>query len=255
MEHVEVQGVPIPAIGLGTWQLRGDTCREAVAHALSLGYRHLDTARMYANEVEVGRGLRDSDVDRDEVFVVTKVPGRDGDRDGVQREVDASLRDLDLEHVDLLLLHQPGPHPIGETMAAFREQQKAGKVRHLGVSNFSVDLLEHAAAEAPVVTVQNEYHPGRRDPEVLRWCQQHDVAYTAYSPLGKGRETSRRTLEEIGAQYGKTAAQVAIRWLLQQDRVLTIPRSSRPQHREENLDVFDFTLTDADLARIDDLSG
>lgn len=212
MEHVEVRGVRIPAVGLGTWEVSGDTCREAVVHALELGYRHIDTARSYGNEAEVGRGLRDSGVDRDQVWVTTKVPGSQGDRDGVRREVEASLRELGIDHVDLLLLHQPGPVPIAETMAAFGHEQEAGRVRHLGVSNFSVDQLAEADAEAPIVTVQNEYHPGSPQTDVLTWCREHDVALTAYSPLGRGSEISDGTLAEIGQRYGKSSAQVAIRW-------------------------------------------
>jgi 2,5-diketo-D-gluconate reductase B len=250
MRHVTAQGVDIPVVGLGTWQLRGRTCREAVAHALSIGYRHIDTARIYGNEAEVGAGLRDSGVDRDEVLLVTKVPGSSGDRAGVQREVEASLDDLGLDHIDLLLLHQPGPAPIAETMAAFREQQDAGRVHHLGVSNFSVAELDRASAEAAIVTVQNEYHPDRRQDEVLSWCREHDVALTAYSPLGKGSEVEDDTLAAIGREHGRTPAQVAIRWLIQQDHVVTIPRSSDASHREENLDVFDFELTDEEMARI-----
>ena len=250
MEHVEVQGVRIPAIGLGTWQLRGEACREAVAHAISVGYRHIDTARAYRNETEVGQGIRDSGVDRDELFLVTKVPPSDADRDGVDREVAASLRELAVDRIDLLLLHWPSPVPIAETMAAFRAQQDAGRVRHLGVSNFSVARLEEARAQAPLLTVQNEYHPGHPDPEVLAWCQANDLAYTAYSPLATGSAADRAALADIGERHGKTAAQVALRWLIQQDDVVTIPRSSDPTHREQNLDVFDFALTDAEMERI-----
>jgi 2,5-diketo-D-gluconate reductase B len=250
VEHVAVRDARIPAVGLGTWQLSGDTCREAVAHALELGYRHIDTARNYGNEAEVGRGLRDSVVERDEVWVTTKVPGSRGDRGGVRDELEASLRELGTDHVDLLLLHQPAPVPIGETMAAFREQQEAGRVRHLGVSNFSVDQLAQADAEAPVVTVQNEYHPGEPQADVLRWCRAHDVALTAYSPLARGSQVGDDTLAAIGRRYGKSAAQVAIRWLLQQDRVVTIPRSSDAAHRAANLDVFDFRLSGEEMERI-----
>jgi 2,5-diketo-D-gluconate reductase B len=250
MHHVQAGDTRIPVIGLGTWQLRGQDCREAVRHALSIGYRHIDTARLYDNETAVGAGLRDSGVDRDEVFLVTKVPGRRADRNGVAEEVEASLRELGVDHIDLLLLHQPGEVAIEETMAAFRAQQDAERVRHLGVSNFSVAQLDQASAEAPIVTVQNEYHPGRDQDDVLAWCRDHDAALTAYSPLGKGSEVGDDTLTEIGRHHAKTSAQVAIRWLLQQDGVVTIPRSGDPTHREQNLDVFDFELTDDEMARI-----
>lgn len=250
MEYEQVHDARVPVIGLGTWQLRGQECREAVSHALSIGYRHVDTARMYGNEVEVGQGLRDSGVDRGQVWVTTKVPGADGDREGVQAAVEASLRDLDVDHIDLLLLHQPGRHPIEETMAAFRAQQDAGHVRYVGVSNFDVEQASLALAEAPIVTVQNEHHVHRPDDAVRQWCQEHDVVLTAYSPLGKGSELDQDTLTAIAERHGTTAAQVALRWVVQQDRVVAIPRSSDPRHREQNLDVFDFQLDDEDLARL-----
>ena len=245
--YVEAQGARIPALGLGTWQLRGRTCREAVAHALSIGYRHLDTARNYRNETEVGAGLRDSGVDRGEVFVTTKVPGRLGDRSGVRREVEASLRELRLEQIDLLLLHQPAGIPVGETMTAFREEQEAGRVRYLGVSNYSVPLLREAIAEAPIVTVQNEYHPDHPQDEVLAWCRANDVVLTAYSPLAVRSPARRAALARVAERYDRTPAQVVIRWLLQQEKVITIPRSRRADHREQNLDVFDFELTEDEM--------
>ena len=243
----------MPAVGFGTWPLRGPECREAVAHALAVGYRHLDTARMYRNEVEVGAGLRDSGIDRDQVLVVTKVRPGDADRAGVRREVEASLRELDLDQLDLVLLHAPGRVPVEETMAAFREQRDAGKVQHIGVSNVAVDTLDRAAAVAPIACVQNEYRPGLDQRDVLDWCRQHSVAYVAYSPLDVDRST-RETLTEIAESHGKSWAQVAIRWLLQQEQVATIPRSGDPAHREQNLAVFDFELDDQEMARISDLA-
>jgi 2,5-diketo-D-gluconate reductase B len=239
----------VPSVGFGTWPLRGQQCREAVAHALSVGYRHLDTARMYRNEAEVGAGLRDSGVDRDEVLVVTKVRPGDADRAGVRREVEASLRELGLDHVDLLLLHAPSSVPVKETMAAFREQQDAGRVRHIGVSNFSVAGLDRASAEAPIACVQNEYRPGLHQDDVLDWCREHAVAYVAYSPLDLDR-SARRVLAEIGERHGKSWAQVAIRWLLQQEQVATIPRSRDAGHRQQNLDVFDVELNAEEMTRI-----
>ena len=239
----------VPAVGFGTWPLRDLGCQEAVAHALSVGYRHLDTARMYRNEVEVGAGLRDSGVDRDEVLVVTKVRPADADRAGVRREVEASLRELDLDHVDLLLLHAPGSVPLEETMAAFREQQDAGTVQHIGVSNVGVDALERASAEAAIACVQNEYRPGLDQDDVLAWCRQHAVAYVAYSPLDVG-PSAREVLVRLGERHGRSWAQVAIRWLLQQEQVATIPRSRDAEHREQNLAVFDFELDDQAMARI-----
>jgi 2,5-diketo-D-gluconate reductase B len=243
----------VPAVGFGTWPLRGRQCREAVVHALSVGYRHLDTARLYRNETEVGAGLRDSGIDRDEVLVVSKVRPGDADRDGVHREVAASLDELGLDQIDLLLLHAPSHVPVQETMAAFREQQEAGRVRHLGVSNVSVASLERAAAEAPIACVQNEYRPGLDQQDVLVWCREHAVAYVAYSPLDVDR-SARRVLTEVGERHGRSWAQVAIRWLVQQEQVAAIPRSSDPGHREQNLAVFDFELDAGEMDRISALA-
>ncbi len=239
----------VPAVGLGTWRLRGAECREAVAQALSVGYRHLDTARMYRNEADVGAGIRDSGIDRGDVLVVTKVRPGDADRGGVRREVEASLRELRLDYVDLLLLHSPSQVPLEETMDAFREQQEAGRVVHVGVSNFSVGRLERASTQAAVACVQNEYHPDQHQDEVLAWCREQGVAFVAYSPLRVGRRTAK-LLAKIGERHGKTWAQVAIRWLVQQEQVATIPRSRDAAHREQNLAVFDFELDDAEMARI-----
>lgn len=239
----------MPALGLGTWKLRGEECREAVAHALSIGYRHLDTARMYRNEEAVGAGIRDSGVDRDEVLVVTKILPGDADRDGVRREVAASLRELDLDRIDLLLLHAPGSVPVEETMAAFTAERDAGRVTHLGVSNFTARELDRAAAEAPIACVQNVYQPGRAPDDALPWCREHDAAYVAYSPLDIAPVVVE-VLEEIAERHQRTWAQVALRWLLQQESVAAIPRSKRAEHRAQNLDVFDFTLGDEDMRRI-----
>lgn len=241
--------VRIPAIGLGTWQLRGEQCREAVAHALSIGYRHVDTARMYGNEEAVGAGIRDSGVDRDDVLVVTKVRPGDADREGVRREVAASLGELDLGHIDLLLLHAPGPVPVEETMEAFRAEQDAGHVVHVGVSNFTAQGLERAAAEAPITCVQNEYAPGTGPGDALAWCRDHGAVFVAYSPLDV-RGAVVDVLREVGARHERTWAQVALRWLLQQPSVAAIPRSRDAAHRQQNLEVLDFALSDDDLARI-----
>lgn len=239
--------VRIPTIGLGTWRLRGRVCQDAVAHALSVGYRHLDTARMYGNEREVGAGLRASGVDRDEVFVVTKVRPGDADREGVRREVEASLRELGLDRIDLLLLHAPGRVPVEETMEAFREQQELDRVVEIGVSNFDVDGLQRASAAGPIVCVQNEYRPGYPQGPVLDWCRRHGVVLVAYSPLLlRGR--ARRAVEEVAEAHGRPWPQVALRWLVQQEQVAVIPRSSDATHREHNLEVFDFALSDDEMA-------
>lgn len=251
MEFREADGVRVPALGFGTWQLRGKTCREGVRHALELGYRHLDTARMYRNEVEVGQGLRDSGIDRSETFLVSKIPGSSLDRDSVRRETQASLSDLGTDYLDLLLIHHPSSSvPLAETLEAMRAEQDAGRVRHLGVSNFSSELMEEAMDSAPILCNQIEYHPGKPQERAIAAAREHGVLITAYSPFARGALVKRGEFEQIGRRHGKTAGQVLLRWLLDQESVTTIPRASDARHREENLDVFDFTLSEEEREQI-----
>ncbi|MBW3576734.1 MAG: aldo/keto reductase [Actinobacteria bacterium] len=254
MEHVEVQGVAVPALGFGTWQLKGRACYEGVRHALELGYRHIDTAQMYDNEHEVGRALRDADVDRDEIFVVTKIPPRNLWPRDVHRSHDASLQALGTDDVDLLLIHWPTRSvPLGATLEAMRELRDQGKARHLGVSNFTPTLVDEALEHAAIVCNQVEYHPYLDQGSLVEQAVERDLVLTAYSPLAKGRVLDDPTLEEIAQVHGKTPAQVTLRWLIQQPNVAVIPRSSDRAHRAENVDVWDFGLSDDEMQRIDAL--
>ena len=253
-----MQGVDVPALGLGTWPMEGERCRRAVATALDLGYRHVDTAQMYANEDAVGAAVAAADVPREDVFVVTKLLRGNLAPADVRTSFAASLDRLGLAAVDLLLIHAPSSSvPIEETMAAMNELQAEGTVDHVGVSNFSVDQLRAAmdASGTPVVTNQVEYHPYRDRTELLSFCVEHDVALTAYSPLDEGGVVGDETLAAIGERHGKTAAQVALRWLLQQPNVVAIPKASSREHLRENRDVFDFALTAAEMERVFELGG
>ncbi|MFP4513990.1 MAG: aldo/keto reductase, partial [Acidimicrobiales bacterium] len=250
MNDIEVQGEHIPALGFGTWQLSGDEAREGVRHALELGYRQIDTAQAYRNEREVGEGIAASGVPRDEIFLTTKIVGETLAGDKVGPAVDASLRRLDTDHVDLLLIHWPTDEvPLGETLEAMLAAKEAGKVRHLGVSNFRGPLLLEAMELAPILADQVPYQPGRTQNTLLGIAAERDVMITAYSPL-RGKGIQSPVLAEIGEAHGKTPHQVALRWLLQQDKVSPIPRSSNPDRRAQNLDVFDFELSDDEMARI-----
>ena len=253
MLRVEVQNASIPSIGFGTWELTGDTARRMVQTALETGYRHIDTAQVYGNEREVGEGIRASRVRRDDVFLTTKVwmdRFRDGD---LQRSVEESLARLGVANVDLLLLHWPNPGvPLRETVAALVEAKARGLTRHIGVSNFTVKLLDEAVARArePIVTNQVEYHPLLDQSKLLAACRRHGLSLTAYSPLARGRVFRNPVIEAIARKHGRTAGQVAIRWLVQQQKVIAIPRSSKPEHARVNFDVADFTLSDEDMDRI-----
>jgi diketogulonate reductase-like aldo/keto reductase len=258
MEYVTAAGESIPALGLGTYQLRGRSCTETVRRALDVGYRHLDTAEYYDNESAVGEAIADSPVDRSELFLTTKVWRTNLAYDDAIRSARESLRKLGTDYVDLLLIHWPSRSvPTEETLRAFEDLREEGVVRHVGVSNFSVAQLREAiaAADAPILTNQIQYHPFQDQGDLLAYCVENDVTLTAYSPLAKGRVATDETLREIGDRHGKTAAQVALRWFLQQECVAAIPKASSEAHLRENFDVFDFELSDAEMERVFDLQG
>jgi 2,5-diketo-D-gluconate reductase B len=244
-ETLTVQGVEIPKLGFGTWQITGRACEVAVRDALELGYRHIDTARMYGNEAEVGQGLHDSGLNRDEVFVTTKLWREELDAAGVSQALEESLRDLRTEYVDLLLIHWPNPRvPLAETLGAMREAQEAGRARHLGVANFPSALLREALELAPLVCDQVEYHPYLGQPAVLEVARERDLMVTAYSPLAQGAVLRDPAIREIAGRHGKTPGQVVLRWLLDQPNVAAIPKAASHEHRASNLDVFGFELSD-----------
>ncbi|AEH38831.1 aldo/keto reductase [Halopiger xanaduensis] len=252
-ETVSVQGAEIPVLGFGTARMTGDECRQAVETALEVGYRHVDTAQMYDNERAVGEAIANSAVDREDVFVVTKVHPDNAAYDDVLETTRESLERLGLSTVDLLLLHAPSDRaPLEETVDAMNELQAAGAVDHIGVSNFSVGQLEDAIAlsETPIVANQVKYHPYHHRDDLLEYCVENDVCLTAYSPLAEGAVPGDDRLVEIGADYDKSAAQVALRWLLQQPSVAPIPKAASREHIEANADVFDFELDDEEMAAV-----
>lgn len=256
MKYLDIKGAHVPALGLGTWQLGGRGCFEAVRHALDLGYRHIDTAQMYGNETEVGWAVRESGLTRDQIFLTTKLAPGNHAAAAVRRSTEESLHRLATDHVDLLLIHWPtGEVPLGETLGALAALRQAGKARHIGVSNFNVALLEEAVAMhgADLLCNQVEYHPYLSQRAVLAAVRRHGMMLTAYSPLARGRVQHGPVLTRIGAAYGKSPAQVALRWLLDHDGVVAIPKASSRAHLAANLAIFDFTLSAADCAAIDAL--
>lgn len=251
---LEVQGTTVPRLGFGTWQIVGPDCVAAVRDALEIGYRHIDTARAYDNEREVGAGLAASLVAREDVFLTTKVWMDDAAPERVRASAEGSLRELRTDYVDLLLLHWPNSRvPVERTLAAMDELREAGLVRHVGVSNFPAGLLRRALAAAPVFCNQVEYHPFLEQDEILALAAEHDFMLTAYAPLGHGAVLDDPVLGEIGAAHGKTAAQVALRWLLDQLRVATVPKAASNANRVANFDVWDFELAADERERIDAL--
>jgi diketogulonate reductase-like aldo/keto reductase len=252
MQIIEAGGARIPAIGLGTWELRGRACARIVEQALRLGYRHIDTAQMYDNEREVGEGLRGSGVPRAEVFVTTKIWPTHFAPNELVRSLKESLVKLRMSDADLVLLHWPSPRvPLSETLDGLSNARHAGLAKNIGISNFDVALTEQAVSlsKEPLACNQVEYHPYRDQTDVINACRRLDLAFVAYSPIAKGRVKDDRTLARIGKLYGKTAAQVCLRWLVQQN-VAAIPRTSKLERLQENLAVFDFALSDDDMATI-----
>ncbi len=254
MEYKEIKGSKVPSIGLGTWRLSGRDCADAVEGALSLGYRHIDTAQMYGNEEEVGRGISNSGVNREEVFLVTKLSTSNFTREKVLNSGRESVKKLGTEYVDLLLMHWPNPSvPLEETLGAMRELQDEGSVRHIGVSNFPASMVEEATEYAEIFCNQVEYHPRKLQQDLTEQAKELDYLLTAYSPVAKGRIKADPTLEEIGEAHGKTPAQVALRWLVQQEKVAAIPKARSREHQENNLDIFDFELSWEEMEHISGL--
>jgi diketogulonate reductase-like aldo/keto reductase len=244
-------GNEIPLLGLGVWQVADSReCVDAVRWALELGYRHIDTAQAYGNEESVGQGIRESGVSRDEIFVTTKFhPGR---KDPVA-EAERSLERLGLDHVDLYIIHWPqgGPTWAWPGMEQARER---GFTRSIGVSNFDVGQLEEllAVASVPPVVDQVQFSPFEFRRGLLEACREHEIALEAYSPLGTGRHLGDKTVAEIADRLGRTPAQVLLRWCIQRD-VLVIPKSTHRERIAENAQIFDFSLSDADMATLDAL--
>lgn len=252
MQFVEANGARIPLIGLGTWDLRGRTCVHMVDQALRLGYRHVDTAEMYGNESEVGEGLLASNIKRDDVFVTTKVwPANFAPRD-LEKSAKQSLSKLRVSEVDLLLLHWPNPNiPLADTLGALCRVKQAGLARHIGVSNFTVALINEAVrlSTEPLVCDQVEVHPFLDQTKVIAACRANNMAVVAYSPIARGGAKSDKVLGRIGQQHGKTAAQVCLRYLVQQE-IVVIPRTSKVERLKENFAIFDFELSTAEMGEI-----
>jgi 2,5-diketo-D-gluconate reductase B len=252
MQFVEANGARIPVLGMGTMTLKGDVCVNAVSAALKMGYVHLDTAERYGNEEEVGDGLKASGVDRNKVFVTTKVYWDKLAPGDFEKSFDESLRKLKLSSVDLLLIHWPNPKvPLADTMRSLNQAKRDGRAKHIGVANFTVPLIEEAVkvTAEPLVTNQIEVHPFLDQSKVLAACKRHGMSVTAYCPLARGRVPNDATLNRIGDAHGKSSSQVALRWLVQQG-IIPIPRTANPDKLAANLAIFDFTLSDAEMAEI-----
>jgi len=251
-EVVEANGARIPLVGLGTWDLRGKVCARMVEEAIKFGYRHIDTAAMYGNEAAVGEGLRASGVKRDEVFITTKVWQSDLRAKDFERSARASVANLKLDAVDLLLIHWPNPSvPLKETIGALCKMKREGVARHVGISNFTVTLIDEAVklSTEPLVCNQVECHPFLDQSKVIAATKKRGMAVVAYSPIARGLAKGDALLAKIGKAHGKTATQVCLRYLVQQ-RIVVIPRTSKSERLKENFSIFDFELTAAEMQEI-----
>jgi 2,5-diketo-D-gluconate reductase B len=249
---ISAHGAQVPALGFGTSPMTGAVAAEEVVTALHCGYHHIDTARKYGSEHAVGEAMRASGVPRGEIFLVTKVSHENLRADDFARSVDESLTALKADYVDLLMVHWPNPKiPLAETMPALAKAKRQGLARHIGVANFNIALLDQAIAlcPEPLVALQAEYHPYLDQSKLLAAVRRHGLAFVAYCPLGRGRLFGDPVLADIAKARGRSVAQVALRWLMQQG-VAAIPRSSNPQRIADNLKLFDFALSDDEMARI-----
>ncbi|HLJ20842.1 MAG TPA: aldo/keto reductase [Stellaceae bacterium] len=264
MIFVDMQGRKVPSLGYGTWDLRGPDCERAVAMAIELGYRHIDTAQSYENEAEVGRGWVASGLPRRDLFITTKIARVvGGDVTGnstthVAKGVEESLRKLRTDYVDLLLIHWPSPDvPLAETLEAMERLKSAGKARALGVSNFTVAHMREAVtlSKSPVACNQVEYHLLLSQKPVLSYAREHGIAVTAYCPIARGKLVGHPVVERVARKHGKTANQIGLRWLLEQPGVLAIPKAGSQPHARENISIFDFSLDAEDRRSLDALPG
>ena len=249
-------GTAFPALGFGTSPMTGGLSPDTVLAALKAGYRHIDTARKYGTEGAVGEAMRASGLERADIFVTTKVSHENLRADDFARSVEQSLAALKLDYVDLLLVHWPNPEiALAETMPALAKAKRQGLARNIGVANFNTTLLDQAIklCPEPLVALQAEYHPYLDQTKLIAAVRRHGLVYIAYCPLGRGRLFADPVLNDIAQARGRSVAQIALRWLIQQ-QVAAIPFSSNPQRIADNFNVFDFTLSNEEMARISALT-
>jgi methylglyoxal/glyoxal reductase len=249
-------GVKMPWLGLGVYKVKnGDEVINAVKTALEAGYRHVDTAAFYDNEEGVGQAIKESGVPREQVFITTKVWNSDQGYETTLKAFEASLKKLGMDYIDLYLVHWPVRGKYKETYKALEKLYKDGFVRAIGVSNFQIHHLEDLMAECEIKPMVNqvEYHPRLTQKELHAFCKQHHIQLEAWAPLMRGGLFDEPTLLEISKKYGKSPAQVILRWDLQNE-VVTIPKSVTPQRIKENADIFDFELTAEEMEKIDALN-
>ncbi|NLM97566.1 MAG: aldo/keto reductase [Halanaerobiaceae bacterium] len=246
-------GQEMPVLGLGTWQLNGPKCTEIVKEALEMGYRHIDTADAYENQQDIAPALRASGIDRNELFITSKVNRLDLHYDDFLKKTDKILNELEIEYLDLLLIHWPNKDiPIEETLKAMAELKVRGKVKNLGVSNFTESHLEKVLDLYPgLISVnQVEFHPYLYQKALLDYCQKNDIVLTAYSPLARGMVFEDNRIKELAEEYGHTPAQLVLKWLVEKG-IVVIPKAGSTAHLKDNLEVLNMDLPASALELLD----
>jgi 2,5-diketo-D-gluconate reductase B len=255
-QSTPANGANIPLLGLGTWDIRGDVCKRIVEQAIRLGYRHVDTAQAYENEREVGEGIRNAGIPRDQIHVTTKVWWTQLAPADLLRSTRESLAKLKLDYVDLLLIHWPNSSvPLDQTIAALCKAKRDGMAKHVGISNFTTALIDKAAqySTEPLATNQIEMHPYLDQSKVIAACEAKGISVTAYSPIVRGKAGDDPVLAKIGRAHKKSVAQICLRYLVQQG-IIAIPRTSKVERLAENSEIFDFELTPAEMSEIQGLA-
>lgn len=261
-------GHKIPAIGFGTWQIEeGEAAYQAVTEALKAGYRHIDTAQIYGNEVSVGKAIADSDVVREDVYLTTKVWNTVTSYEETIASIEESMEKLQVNYINLVLIHWPNPAAVRENdgwvqrnrevWRALEDLQEQGKIHSIGVSNFMIHHLESLLETAKVVPSINQIRlaPGLTQAELVDYCHEKKIVIEAYSPLGHGTVMGNKVIEEVAENYlGKSGPQVALRWSLEKG-FIPLPKSVTPKHIQSNINIFDFKLSEADIKKLDEVTG
>lgn len=253
MKYITLGKLAFPAIGLGTYKIIGPQAIDIIRNAILMGYRHLDTAQLYDNEKEVGRAFIESGIPRNEIFITTKVWPSNLSEDKFFPSVEESLAKLKIDHADLLLVHWPHHLlPVEDYIPRLIQAQQVGLTKEIGVSNFNIAQLKSALkAGANIVTNQVEFHPWINQVKLIAFLKKNNITLTAYCPLGQGRFIADKKLETLAVTHARTPAQIILRWMMQKDEVLAIPKSTNLYRLRENINVFDFELSEHEMEIID----
>lgn len=256
MKYVELNsGDQMPLLGLGTWQLQDQTCIDSVKTAVKIGYKHIDTADGYDNHQSVGRGIKESRVKREDLFITSKIKPENLHYDDIKADAQRFLDELEIKYLDLLLIHWPNKDiPLEESLKALKEVKEEGLARNIGVSNFTINHLKDAAKIDPELVAVNqvEFHPTLYQKKLLDYCQENDIVLTAYSPLGRGEVFENEVIQKLADKHDKSPSKLVLKWLIDKD-IVAIPKASSREHLESNFDLFDWDLPAEAREKMDQL--